>query len=122
MTLKKNLFAALVACCAVAMISGQLIRLLRTLAWRQLRFERRIVGFTRFMGWLVGFARLVGFTAVAGVAMVCGSCGSYGGGYAYYGGYYDGGYASSRVDVRPRCFGSVPATTVVAARLLSKPV
>jgi uncharacterized protein (TIGR03000 family) len=27
----------------------------------------------------------------------CGSCGSYGGGYGYYGGYYGGGYASTRV-------------------------
>ena len=44
----------------------------------------------------------------------CGSCGSYGGGYAYYGGYYGGGYASTRV-IYDGVATSRPSSAVIAS-------
>ena len=95
MTLKKNLFVALIAGCAIAITASD------SFAW----------GFFRHGGscgsWGGGWGSHGGSWGSHGGSWGGGwhshgswgggSCGSHGGGYAYYGGYHDGGYASTRV-------------------------
>ena len=114
MTLKKNLFAALVAACAVAMTSNSAFAFGH---WRG--------GSCGSSGGSWGSWGSHGSWGSYGS---CGSCGSYGGGYAYYGSYYDGGYygggyASTRViydgivSARPRTTTVVAAAPAVKTRL-----
>src|SRR5829696_5353490 len=112
MTLKKNLFLALIAGSAVALTASN------SFAWG------RHGGSCGSSGGSWGSHGSSG--SYGGSWGSCGSSGgswgshgshgSYGGGYAYYdGGYYDGGYASTRV-IYDGVASSRPSKTVVAAK------
>lgn len=111
MTLKKNLLAALIAGCAVAMTANT------SFAWGHWRGGScgSSGGSWGSYGSSGGSWGSRGSWGSYGSCGSCGSCGSYGGGYAYYGGYYDGGYASSRVIYDGYVSTTPRSTTVVAA-------
>jgi len=85
MTLKKNLFAALVVGCALALSANSA--------------SARLFGHGGSCGSYGGGWGSYGggYGSWGGGSYGGGSCGSCGGSYSYSGGYYDGGYASTRV-------------------------
>jgi uncharacterized protein (TIGR03000 family) len=107
MTLKKNLFVALIAGCAIAMTASS------SFAWghRGGSCGSYGGGWGSWGGSWGGYGSGGSYGGYYGGSS--GSCGSYGGGYAYYGGYYGGGYASTRV-IYDGVATSRPSTTVVA--------
>jgi uncharacterized protein (TIGR03000 family) len=107
MTLKKNLFVALIAGCALAMTANT------SFAWGH---RGGSCGSWGGGSWGGSWGGSYGGWGSGGSYGSCGSCGSYGGGYAYYGGYYGGGYASSRV-IYDGVVSSAPTTTSVVATL-----
>lgn len=112
MTLKKNLFLALIAGSAIALTASD------SFAWGHHGSCGSSGGSWGSHGSYGGSWGSCGSSGGSyGSWGSCGSSGgSYGGGYAYYGGgYYDGGYASTRV-IYDGVASSRPSTTVVAAK------
>src|SRR5215212_6314651 len=89
MTLKKNLFLALIAGSAIALTASN------SFAWGHHGSCGSSGGSWGSHGSSGSYGGSWGSCGSSGGSY--GSHGSYGGGYAYYGGYYDGGYASTRV-------------------------
>src|SRR4051812_36142202 len=98
MTLKKNLFVALIAGCAIAMTASN------SFAWGHHGGSCGSYGggwgsygggWGSYGGSYGGGGSWGGYSG--GSCGSCGSCGSYGGGGYAYSGYYGGGYASTRV-------------------------
>jgi uncharacterized protein (TIGR03000 family) len=108
MTLKKNLFVALIACCAIAMTASN------SFAWGHRGGSCGSWGgsWGSWGGSYGGYGSGGSYGGYYGGS--CGSCGSYGGGYAYYGGYYGGGYASTRI-IYEGVASSRPSSTIVAS-------
>src|SRR6476660_2987100 len=112
MTLKKNLFAALVVGCALAMSANTASA---HLFGRGGSCGSWGGGWGSYGGsWGGSYGGGYGSWGGGYGSYGGGSCGSCGGGYSYYGGYYGGGYASSRV-IYDRVASSSRATTVVAS-------
>src|SRR5437763_3950215 len=116
MTLKKNLFVALLAGCALAMTATN------SFAWHHGGSCGSYGGGSWGGGWgSCGSYGGWGGYGSGGSCGSCGSCGSYGGGgYAYYGGYYGGGYASTRV-IYDGVVSASPSTSVIASAPAVKP-
>jgi uncharacterized protein (TIGR03000 family) len=114
MTLKKNLFAAVVVGCTLALTAGDASARL---------FGHGSCGsgggwghhHGSWGGSYGGYGSGGGWGGGSYGGYHGGSCGSHGGGYAYYGGYYDGGYARTRVIYDGVVSASRPTTVVASA-------
>jgi uncharacterized protein (TIGR03000 family) len=112
MTLKKNLFVALIAASALALSAST------SFAWGHHGGSCGSYGGGSWGGSWGSGGCYGGYGSGGswggGSCGSCGSCGSYGGGGYAYGGYYGGGYASTRV-IYDGVATSQPSSTIVAS-------
>jgi uncharacterized protein (TIGR03000 family) len=123
MTLK-NLFAALVVCCALAMSTNSASARLFGHGgscgsygggWGSYGGGWGSYGGGSWGGGSWGGSYGGGYGSWGGGSYGGGSCGSCGGSYSYSGGYYDGGYASTRVIYEGVASSRASSTTVASA-------
>ena len=124
MTLKKNLFAALVVGCALALSANSASARLFGHGGSCGSYGGGSWGGSYGGSWggsygggwgSYGGGYSVGYGSWGGGSYGGGSCGSCGGSYSYGGGYYDGGYASTRVRYEGVVSSRASSTTVASA-------